>query len=106
MAITLNGTTGEVFPTWTTATRPSSPSQGQTGFNTTTNQLETWNGTIWASGGGATGAGNDQVFQINGQTVTTSYSIPSGKSAMSVGPLTINSGVVITIPTGSRYVVL
>lgn len=106
MPITLNGTTGETFPSWTTAGRPASPTAGQTGYNSTLGQLETWNGTYWIQGGGATGAGSDQVFYLNGQTVSTSYSIPSGKSAMSTGPVTLSSGVVVTIPSGSRYVII
>lgn len=32
---------------WTTATRPTSPGYGCTGFNTTTNKLEVHNGTTW-----------------------------------------------------------
>ena len=47
MPLTLNGTTGEVFPSWTTGTRPASPSAGQTGYNTTLNTLERYNGTTW-----------------------------------------------------------
>jgi hypothetical protein len=43
---------------------------------------------------------------INSQTVSTSYSIPSGSSAMSAGPMTVASGVSVTIPSGSRWVVL
>jgi hypothetical protein len=50
MTITLNGSTGEVFPTWTTATRPASPSTGQTGYNTSLNTLEEYNGTSWSVG--------------------------------------------------------
>ena len=42
----------------------------------------------------------------NTLTVTTSYTITTGSSAMSVGPLTINSGVNITVPSGSKWVVL
>lgn len=106
MAITLNGSSGEIFPSWTTAGRPASPTPGQTGFNSTLGQLETWNGAYWMQGGGATGAGSDQVFYLNGQTVNTSYSIPSGKSAHSVGPVTLATGVVVTIPAGSRYIIL
>lgn len=62
---------------------------------------------LWAQiGGGATGGGNDQVFVENDQVVTTSYTIPTGKNAMTTGPVTINSGVSVTVPSGSRWVVL
>ena len=47
MAITLNGTTGIVEVSWTTATRPASPTTGQVGFNTTLGYLETYDGTAW-----------------------------------------------------------
>ena len=63
--------------------------------------------TIVAGGGsGATGAGGDQIFIENGQTVTTSYSIPSGKNAGSFGPITVNSGVTVTVPSGSVWTVV
>lgn len=42
----------------------------------------------------------------NTQTVTATYSITSGSSAMSVGPITLNAGVAVTLPAGSRWVVL
>lgn len=62
---------------------------------------------LWQQiGSGATGGGNDQIFVENGQTVTTTYSIPLSKNAMSTGPLTINPGVSVTIPNGSRWVIL
>jgi hypothetical protein len=43
---------------------------------------------------------------INSQTVATSYSIPSGSSAMSAGPITVASGQSVTVASGSRWVVL
>ena len=53
MALILDGTNGEGFPNWTTATRPASPVTGQTGYNTTTGQLEIYNATYgtWANAG-------------------------------------------------------
>ena len=42
----------------------------------------------------------------NTQTVTSSYSITSGSSAMSAGPVTLNSGVTVTLPSGSRWVIV
>ncbi len=43
---------------------------------------------------------------VNNLTIATSYSIPSGYAASSVGPVTVNSGVTVTVPSGSRWVVL
>ena len=63
-------------------------------------------GTWVAVGVGATGGGGDQIFVENGQTITTSYTMPTSKNAMSTGPITINSGITVTIPSGSRWVVL
>jgi hypothetical protein len=43
---------------------------------------------------------------VNSNTVAASYSIPSGSSAMSTGPMTVASGQAVTIPSGSRWVIL
>jgi hypothetical protein len=43
---------------------------------------------------------------INNQTVGTSYSIPAGYSATSAGPITLGSGVSVTVPSGGRWVVI
>ena len=76
-------------------------------YNTDTTAYEGYDGTNWSSlGGGATGAGGDTVFNLNSLEVTTSYTLPTGKSAMSVGAITINSGVTVTIPSGARWVIL
>ena len=91
----------------TTAERPASPKQGAIRYNTTTSQYEGYDGTSWGQlGGGATGAGGDEVFVENSRVVTTNYTIPVGKSAESVGPITINAGVTVTVSSGERWVVL
>ena len=91
----------------TTAQRDVTPSAGYIRFNSTTGQYEGYNGTAWLPvGGGATGAGGDQVFLENGQTVTTSYTLSTGKNAVSAGPITINSGAVVTVPTGATWVIV
>ena len=38
-------------------------------------------------------------------TIAQNYSITSGYNAMTAGPITINSGVSVTIPTGSTWVI-
>jgi hypothetical protein len=45
-------------------------------------------------------------LMVNNNTVSASYSIPSGSSAMSVGPMTVSSGQSVTVPSGGRWVVL
>jgi len=104
----VTNSTGTVSGPWTTATRPASPVDGLSGFNTDLDKFETWDATnnAWVSGGGATGAGGDDVFYENGQTVTANYTITTNKNAMSTGPITINSGITVTVPTGSVWVVL
>jgi hypothetical protein len=43
---------------------------------------------------------------VNSNTVSTSYSIPVGSSAIAAGPITVSGGATVTIPSGSRWVVL
>lgn len=94
------------LPAGTTAQRPGSPLGGMIRYNSDTDRFEGYTTTWGSIGGGATGGGADEVFQENGLIVTTSYTIPTGKSAMSVGPITVNSGVTVTIPSGQRWVIL
>lgn len=53
--------------------------------------------------GNARGGGRDEVFFENDQVVTTNYTITSGKNAITAGPVTINSGITVTIPSGSVW---
>ena len=39
-------------------------------------------------------------------SISTNYTIGSGNNAMSTGPITVASGVSVTVPSGSRWVVL
>ena len=56
--------------------------------------------------GGATGGGTNQIFFENGQTVTVNYTITSGKNAGTFGPVTVDSGITVTVPTGSVWTVV
>ena len=55
---------------------------------------------------GATGGGTDQIFWNNGQTVNTSYSVPSTTNAGTFGPITISGSATITIPSNSTWTVI
>jgi hypothetical protein len=102
------GGTGQVtLPVGTTAQRSAAPSAGMIRYNTSFAQFEGYSGSSWSQvGGGATGGGGDTVFVENSAIVTTSYTLSAGKNAESVGPITINSGAVVTIPSNQRWVVL
>ena len=58
----------------------------------------------------ATGGGSDKVFYENSTTVTADYTIGTTfgatANAMSAGPITINAGVTVTVPSGSTYTVV
>jgi len=102
----INSTGAIKVPVGTTAQRPTAAT-GKIRYNSTTGAYDGYDGSSWSSlGGGATGAGGDQVFNLNTVEVTTSYSLPTGKNAVSVGAITINSGVTVTVPSGQRWVIL
>jgi hypothetical protein len=104
---TFLGTGFMLVPKGTTAQRPAVPVNGELRYNTDTSQFEGYQGGAWGQlGGGATGGGGDEVFVENSRVVTTNYTIPVGKSAESVGPITINSGITVTVSSGERWVVL
>ena len=62
----------------------------------------------WAAtgGAGATGGGTDEIFWENDQTITQNYTITNGKNAGSFGPVTIQSGVTVTIGSGETWTVV
>lgn len=47
-----------------------------------------------------------QGYVENSYTISTSSTVTDGSNALSVGPVTINSGVSVTVPSGSRWLVL
>ena len=147
---TFSSTGALIISKGTTGQRPTAAS-GMLRFNTTTTEFEGYNGTAWASVGGAalsndtstatnvyplfasatsgtastlytgnakllykpsTGeftssivtAGNG-IF-VNSQTVSVSYTVAAGYSAMSSGPVTVASGQAVTVSSGSRWVVI
>ena len=70
----------------------------------------TFSGKVTLAGGvagsSAAGSGSNQIFYENDQTVTGSYTLAADRNAMSTGPLSINSGVVITVESGARWVIV
>lgn len=92
------------LPVGTTAERSGTPVDGMIRYNSTLGRYEGYSGSAWGGlGGGATGGGSDQIFIENGQTVTTNYTITASHNAGTFGPISIDSGVTVTIPDGSVW---
>jgi hypothetical protein len=106
-AVTRTSATGAaVMPTGTTGERPT-PATGHFRFNSSLSQFEGYNGTAWgAVGGGATGGTGNQVIYENDQTVSADYTLTAGKNGMSAGPITVNAGITLTVPSGAVYTVV
>jgi len=105
--LSLTGTGAAKLNVGTTAQRPVSPVNGDIRYNSDTAKYEGYSGSAWGQlGGGATGGGADTIFVLNGQTVTVDYTIPTGFNASSVGPITIASGITVTLPASSNWVIL
>ena len=106
LGVQTSATGSEIVSTGTTAERDVTPQAGYFRFNTTNVQFEGYTGSAWSGVGGASGGGGNPIVYENDSVVTASYTITTGKNASSTGPLTINSGITVTVPTGSRWVVL
>ena len=107
--VNFTGDSALLLQSGTTATRPVSPTPGQIRFNSGSNTFEGYTSATWGAiggGGGATGGGTNQVFYLNDQVVSVSYSIPVGKNAGSFGPITVATGVTVEVPTSSVWTIV
>ena len=96
-----------VLPSGTTGQRDGSPSAGYLRFNSTTSSFEGHNGSAWAPvGGGATGGSGEQVFVENENQIDNNYTITTNFNALTTGPITVASGVTVTVPSGSSWIIL
>jgi hypothetical protein len=100
---TFSGTGQVKLPAGTTAQRSGSPTAGMFRFNDDTDQFEGYDGTAW---GGISGAQAGGAILTNKSTASASYTIATGENGLSVGPITVSSGVTITVSSGQRWLVL
>lgn len=101
---TVDGTAGQVVVTdgsgvLSFSTLDSLPDQtGNAGKYLTTNgSTASWENTGASAGG---------VIWENSLVVSSNYTLTANKNGFSVGPITINSGVAVTVPSGQRWVII
>ena len=63
-------------------------------------------GVKWAAPSGGSSNITAMGMWENANTISANYSIASGNNAVSAGVITINSGVTVTVPSGSRWVIV
>ena len=98
-----SATGSAVIPAGTTAQRDGSPANGYFRYNSSLASFEGYVGGAWGGVGGAQAGG---VIFENATTVTANYTLTTSKNGFSVGPVTINSGAAVTIPSTQRWVIL
>jgi hypothetical protein len=100
---TFSGTGQVKLPAGTTGQRSGSPGNGMIRYNTSLNQFEGYGNGLWGGIGGAQAGG---AIMTNKDVASVSYTIASGENGLSVGPITVDSGVTITVATNQRWLIL
>lgn len=96
------GTGSLGLPVGTTSDRPT-PANGMIRYNTTLNQFEGYGNGLWGGIGGAQAGG---AIMTNKDVASVSYTIASGENGLSVGPVSVSSGVTITVASNQRWLIL
>jgi len=100
---TFSGTGQVKLPAGTTGQRSGSPVNGMLRYNSTIEQFEGYADGAW---GGISGAQAGGAILTNKDTATASYTIAAGENGLSVGPVTIDTSVTITVSSGQRWLIL
>jgi hypothetical protein len=104
--VTLDGTGAVTVPVGTVAERPSAPAAGMFRFNDDSDEFEGYDGSAWGAIGG--GGGNITTFGMfeNAKLIVADYTIGTNNNAISGGPIEVNTGVNVTVPSGSVWTVV
>ncbi len=100
---TFSGTGQVKLPAGTTAERSGSPANGMMRYNSTSGTFEGYASGVWGGIGGAQAGG---AITTNNKLASSDYTITTLQNGFSVGPITIASGVTITVAVDSRWVII
>jgi hypothetical protein len=100
-----NSTGAVKVPVGTTAQQPGTPATGMLRFNSTDVSFEGYDGSAWGAIGGGSNITPLGMWE-NAIVIAANYTITAGNNAVSAGPITINSGITVTVPSGSTWTVV
>ena len=106
MPTTIGGSTGVAPSQWTTAGRPSSPSSGQMGWNTTLGVFEVWNGVVWQGIASSAYTVDYLIVAGGGSGGVSTYGNPNGGGAGGGGAGGLLTGVNLSVTPGTPYAVI
>ena len=64
-----------------------------------------WTGSAFAWAGAAQAGAGGAIVE-NTRTIAANYTLTTNYNGMSAGPITINSGVTVTVPSGASWVIV
>lgn len=102
--LVLGGTSAIQIPTGTDGQRPTAAT-GMLRFNSTSSTFEGYNGSAWGAIGGGSNITTYGLWE-NANAIAANYTIGTNNNALSAGPITVNSGVSVTVPSGSVWTVV
>lgn len=99
---------GVIIPSGNTVQRPTANLNATLRYNTDYNSLEVYDSvsSIWRTASGASGTGGNRAFFENTSNITSDYTITTGYNAGTFGPVTLNTGVTVTLPANSVWTVV
>jgi hypothetical protein len=100
---TFSGTGQIKLPSGTTAERSGTPVNGMIRYNSTNSEFEGYSAGAWGGVGGAQANG---TIVVNKRVVTSVYTMDAVYNGFSIGPIDIDTGGSVTIPSGSRWIVM
>lgn len=80
---------------------PNSPSEGEE-FTAPNGVTYQWSSGYWS----IMATDSSDAFLTNNGTVSSSYTLPAGRNAVSAGPIDVEDGATVTVPSGQSWVII
>lgn len=107
--LVVNSTGAVTVSSGTTEQRPGSPVNGMFRYNSTTAQFEGYANNEWGAIAGSSGGGGGSASGVileNDSIIGANYTLTAGKNGLSVGPVTLPTGIEVTVASDQAWLIL